>query len=109
MDDVSDFKLTDDAMTHMGMTDAEKLAIYTIIAGVMHLGNVVFEENVDDTKGWSSGLGHACFPNMPGLKPGCGCATLSACNFLGPCARGSLTLLHTYNSSRHNMRLQPKY
>jgi len=51
MDDVNDFKLTDDAMTHMGMTDSDKLAIYTIIAGVLHLGNIAFEENLDDTKG----------------------------------------------------------
>ena len=51
MDDVSDFKLTDNAMTHMGLTDDEKLAIYTIIAGVLHLGNISFEESLDDTKG----------------------------------------------------------
>lgn len=51
MDDVNDFKLTDDAMTHMGLSDSEKLTIYTIIAGVLHLGNVSFEENLEDTKG----------------------------------------------------------
>ena len=51
MDDINDFKLTDDAMTHMGLSDKEKLDIYTIIAGVMHLGNVSFEDNHDDTTG----------------------------------------------------------
>jgi len=51
MDDIADFKLTDDAMTGMGMTDAEKTAIYTLIAGVLHLGNVCFEEPLDDTSG----------------------------------------------------------
>lgn len=51
LDDITDFKLTDDAMTHMGMTDEEKLSIYTVIAGVLHLGNVSFTENQEDTKG----------------------------------------------------------
>jgi len=51
MDDIADFKLTDDAMTHMGLSDADKLAIYTIIAGVLHLGNVSFEESHDDSTG----------------------------------------------------------
>jgi len=51
MDDIADFKLTDDAMTHMGLSDVDKLAIYTIIAGVLHLGNVSFEESSDDTTG----------------------------------------------------------
>jgi len=51
MDDVADFKLTDDAMTHMGLSDADKLAIYTVIAGVLHLGNISFEESHDDSTG----------------------------------------------------------
>jgi len=51
MDDIVDFTLTDDAMTHMGLSDVDKLAIYTIIAGVLHLGNVCFAESHDDTTG----------------------------------------------------------
>jgi len=56
MDDVADFQLTDDAMTHMGLSDADRLAIYTVIASVLHLGNVSFEESHDDSTGlnnWS--------------------------------------------------------
>jgi len=53
MDDIADFQLTDAAMTHMGLSDAEKLAIYTVIAGVLHLGNVSFEESHDDSTGLS--------------------------------------------------------
>jgi len=53
MDDIADFQLTDAAMTHMGLSDAEKLAIYTVIAGVLHLGNVSFEESQDDSTGLS--------------------------------------------------------
>ena len=67
MDDVSDFKLTDDAMSHMGLSDSEKLAIYTIIAGVLHLGNVSFEDNTDDTKGihfWMLSFAEICFSSL---------------------------------------------
>lgn len=45
LDDVSDFKLTDSAMSSMGLNDSERLAIYGIVAGVLHLGNVSFEED----------------------------------------------------------------
>ena len=41
----------DNAMTLMGMEPGEKTAIYTIVAGVLHLGNIAFEDNHDDTKG----------------------------------------------------------
>lgn len=51
LDDVRDFDLMDRAMTHMGLSDAEKLAIYGIVAGVLHLGNIVFEED-PGSKGW---------------------------------------------------------
>ena len=53
LDDVSDFTLTDNAMTHMGMNDNEKLAIYTIVAAVLHLGNITFEEDEKSSKGAS--------------------------------------------------------
>jgi len=33
LDDVNDFQRTDQAMTQMGMTDQEKMGIYTIVAG----------------------------------------------------------------------------
>ena len=51
LDDVTDFQLTDGAMTHMGLSNEEKLSIYSIIAGVLHLGNITFEDPVDDTTG----------------------------------------------------------
>jgi len=50
---VNDFELTDQAMTHMGLSDAEKLAIYGIVAGVLHLGNAMFEDD-PGSKGQSS-------------------------------------------------------
>jgi len=51
LDDVGDFELTDQAMTHMGLSDSEKLAIYGIVAGVLHLGNIMFEDD-PAAKGW---------------------------------------------------------
>ena len=51
LDDLNDFTLTDKAMTAMGMSDNEKLAIYSVVAGVLHLGNIAFEEDHDDKKG----------------------------------------------------------
>ena len=51
LDDARDFRVTDDAMTKMGLSDNEKLAIYTVVAGVLHLGNISFEENTEDSKG----------------------------------------------------------
>lgn len=35
----------------MGLSDAERLNIYTMVASVLHLGNVAFEDNPEDTKG----------------------------------------------------------
>ena len=51
LDDVGDFQLTDQAMTHMGLSESEKLAIYGIVAGVLHLGNLMFNDD-PATKGW---------------------------------------------------------
>lgn len=51
LDDISDFQLTDGAMTHMGMSNEEKHSIYSTIAGVLHLGNITFEDPLDDTTG----------------------------------------------------------
>lgn len=51
IDDVRDFKVCDDAMNHLGMTTDERFSVYTIVASVMHLGNIGFEDNHEDTKG----------------------------------------------------------
>ena len=61
LDDLKDFERTDQAMSHMGMNDNEKMAIYTIVAGVLHLGNVTFEEDENSTKGMRSLL---CYLNV---------------------------------------------
>lgn len=51
LDDMKDFRLITDTMTKMGMSDSEKEAIFGLVAAVMHLGNILFEENHDDSKG----------------------------------------------------------
>ncbi|XP_076466820.1 unconventional myosin-VI-like isoform X2 [Babylonia areolata] len=51
LDDVRDFKVCDDAMTKMGVSDADKLGIFMLVAAVLHLGNIDFEDNIEDAKG----------------------------------------------------------
>ncbi|XP_060551449.1 unconventional myosin-VI-like, partial [Ruditapes philippinarum] len=51
LDDVRDFKVCDDAMNHLGMSEDERFSVYTIVASVLHLGNISFEDNHEDTKG----------------------------------------------------------
>ena len=46
-----DFKVCDDAMNHLGMSEDERFSVFTIVACVLHLGNIGFEENHEDTKG----------------------------------------------------------
>ena len=51
LDDIRDFQITDKAMTLMGVSDSEKMAIYGIVAGVLHLGNVFFEDDPESKGG----------------------------------------------------------
>ncbi|XP_064618049.1 unconventional myosin-VI-like [Liolophura sinensis] len=51
LDDVKDFRVMHEAMTKMGMTDPDKMAVYTLVAAVLHMGNISFEENHEDSKG----------------------------------------------------------
>ncbi|ESO83449.1 hypothetical protein LOTGIDRAFT_133465 [Lottia gigantea] len=51
LDDVRDFNVCNEAMTKMGINNEDRLGIFTIVASVLHLGNISFEENHEDTKG----------------------------------------------------------
>ncbi|KAL0131777.1 hypothetical protein PUN28_002966 [Cardiocondyla obscurior] len=51
LDDVEGFNAIDQAFTRLGLTDAERMEIYTMVAAVLHLGNITFEDNPEDTKG----------------------------------------------------------
>lgn len=51
MDDVEDFTILDKALSRLGLSDNDKIQIYTTVAAVLHLGNVEFEDNPEDTRG----------------------------------------------------------
>lgn len=48
---MGDFLVLDGALARLGMSDNERLQIYTTVAAVLHLGNIEFEENPEDTRG----------------------------------------------------------
>lgn len=56
LDDVEDFQNVDRALSSIELTPAEKFNIYSIVAAVLHLGNVEFEENAENSKGGSKVL-----------------------------------------------------
>ncbi|RWS30216.1 unconventional myosin-VI-like protein, partial [Leptotrombidium deliense] len=51
VDDYNNFKSTDTALCHFGVTESERLQIYKVVAAVLHLGNVCFEDSPEDTRG----------------------------------------------------------
>jgi len=51
LDDVEDFTNMDNALSRLGLNDDARLNIYTMVASVLHLGNVAFEDNPEDRKG----------------------------------------------------------
>lgn len=51
IDDSKCYKQTDEALTNFGLNDQEKFAIYSIVAAVLHLGNISFCDDPDDNRG----------------------------------------------------------
>lgn len=51
LDDIRNFASLDKALGNLGLGGQERLAIYTTVAAVLHLGNILFEDNPDDVKG----------------------------------------------------------
>ena len=51
MDDYSDFQTVDRDLANIGLTDGDRMSVYTAIAAVLHLGNIAFEDNPEDTSG----------------------------------------------------------
>ena len=56
-DDVADFHCIEEAMDSVGITAEQKSNIYRIIAAVLHIGNINFQESTKDKKGDFSFLG----------------------------------------------------
>ena len=42
---------TDRALSNIGMSDNERLCVYSAVAAILHLGNVRFEDNPEDVRG----------------------------------------------------------
>ncbi|CAH0605729.1 unnamed protein product [Chrysodeixis includens] len=45
LDDVEDFQRLNQALSRVGLSEDEKRAVYSVVAAVLHLGNVEFEED----------------------------------------------------------------
>ncbi|XP_026322263.1 myosin heavy chain 95F [Hyposmocoma kahamanoa] len=45
LDDIEDFGRLHQALSHIGLSEAEKKAVYSVVAAVLHLGNVQFEDD----------------------------------------------------------------
>lgn len=51
INDVEDFKVLEQSMDKVGLTQEEKADLFRVVAAVLHLGNITFEENTADKKG----------------------------------------------------------
>lgn len=51
LDDYNDFQELDQALSRLGIDNDLKLQIYSLVAAVLHLGNIRFEDNPEDTRG----------------------------------------------------------
>ncbi|XP_033844427.1 unconventional myosin-VI-like [Periophthalmus magnuspinnatus] len=51
LDDLGDFSRMCDAMKKIGLNDTEKLDLFRVVAGVLHLGNIDFEETGSSSGG----------------------------------------------------------
>lgn len=51
LDDYEDFQTLDKALSRLGLSEDNKLGIYALVAAVLHLGNISFEEIADDVRG----------------------------------------------------------
>lgn len=68
LDDHGDFSRMCVAMKKIGLDDTEKLDLFRVVAGVLHLGNIIFEE-----AGSSSGELPGDLQSSGGRSPGPGC------------------------------------
>lgn len=40
LDDVKDFQQTDKALSNLGMSESDRIAVYSAVAAILHLGNI---------------------------------------------------------------------
>lgn len=51
LDDYNDFQELDQALSRLGLSEGHRFQIYSLVAAVLHLGNIKFEDNPEDSKG----------------------------------------------------------
>ena len=51
MDDAEGYRILELSMDKIGLTDTEKADLFRVVAAVLHLGNITFEENLKNKKG----------------------------------------------------------
>jgi len=51
VDDLKDFKTLERAFSQLGVSEKERMSIFTTVASVLHLGNICFEDDPDDSRG----------------------------------------------------------
>jgi myosin VI len=51
LDDFNDFKELDQALGRLGLSEVNRIEVFGLVAAVLHLGNITFEENPEDTRG----------------------------------------------------------
>ncbi|XP_074625951.1 unconventional myosin-VI-like [Acropora palmata] len=51
LDDVADYRRMDDSMNKVGFSDEEKANIFKVVAAVLHVGNISFEDSADKDGG----------------------------------------------------------
>ena len=51
LDDAKDFAQTDKALGNLGMSEKERLSVYSAVAAILHLGNIKFQDNQEDVRG----------------------------------------------------------
>lgn len=51
VDDVADFTRLCKALRGVGLSEEELLAVFEVVAAILHLGNVAFTDNHEDKRG----------------------------------------------------------
>jgi len=51
LDDLKDFQSVDRDLAKLGLSQEDRLSVYTCIASVLHLGNITFQDNPEDNTG----------------------------------------------------------
>lgn len=64
--DADGFRTLEQSMDKIGLSAAEKTDLFRVVAAVLHLGNITFQENLKDKKGGSIVCG-SCTPSLVGV------------------------------------------